>query len=99
MLGIEVVIEAVLDGGAYGELRVGIEALDRLREHVRGRVAVGPAAALVLEGQELQAAVRADGRKGVPPLAVYLARERRFFQPRADGRGRVEGRYALFKLP
>ena len=35
----EIVVEAVLDGGADGDLDLGEELLHRLGHHVRGRVA------------------------------------------------------------
>ena len=46
---IKIVVEAVVDGRADGQLDLRIQALDRLRENVRYRVTVGVAVFLVLK--------------------------------------------------
>ena len=50
VVAVEVIVEAVLDRGTDGKLRVGIEALDCLCENVRCGVAQGVSADLVLKG-------------------------------------------------
>ncbi len=52
-LDVEVVVEAVLDRRPDPQLRVGVEVLDRLGEHVRGRVAQDVAAVLAVDGHAL----------------------------------------------
>ena len=49
-VGVDVVVEAVLDSGAYRQLALGIQALHRLGEDVARGVAVGVAVFPVLEG-------------------------------------------------
>ena len=62
---VEVVVETLFDGGADGELGVRIELLNRLRHHVRGRVADHLAASLILEGEDLDALALGEGSRQV----------------------------------
>ena len=51
-LGVDVIIEAVVDGGSDGQLGIGIEPLDRLRQYVRRRVAIGKPPIRIVKGVE-----------------------------------------------
>ena len=73
---VKVVIEPVVNGGADGELGLGIEALYRLGEHVRRGVPECKAAALVVKGQKLQAAVLFYNGGQVAHRPVDLGRKR-----------------------
>lgn len=80
---IEVVVEAVGDGGANAELRLGIDALNRLREHVRRRVA-----------QNVQA-VRAVDRNGLNGVCIcHFCREVAQFAVHAHCDDRTVGEQA-----
>ena len=73
----EVVVEAVLDHRADGDLRVGEQLLHRLRQQVRGRVAQDverPRDSSVGDDRDL--GVGLDAVAGVDQLAVHLAGER-----------------------
>ena len=97
-IGIEIVVEAVFDGGADSELDLGPQPLYGLRQNMRARVAIGPSAALVGEGEELQRMVAVDGQRRVVKLAVQLSGKGRFSKARADALGDGVGVHAVFKL-
>ena len=81
---VKIVIEAVFDRGADGELRLRPEALDRLCEHVARRVTVGPATVFVLKGIECDLVVAVDGAESVAVRAVDGAGQRGPRKARAD---------------
>ena len=58
----------------------------------------GPAAVLIVEGEELEAAVVLNGGEGVVTLAVYFGGKDGLPQAGADGFRNVEGRYAGLEL-
>jgi hypothetical protein len=96
---VEVVVEAVLDRGADGDLHAGIELHDRGGEHVGGVVAdevqrVLPAAI----GDDLQRLVGLERPREVAQGAVLLDGQGGAGQAGADGRGRVGAAGALLEL-
>ena len=80
----EVVVEAVLDDRADGDLGVGKQLLDRMRQQVRRRVAQDLQALGILVGDDRELGVRVDAIAGVDQLAVDLAGERGARQAGAD---------------
>ena len=74
---VDVVVEAVVDGRADGELDVLIliKAFQRLREDVRARMAQRPAAVGVFKRQEFDLCVLRQRRREVDRLAVELGSE------------------------
>ena len=95
---VKVVVKAVFNGRADGQLDLWVETLDRLREHVRSGVAVRPAAVFVGKGEEADRVVALDGAECVAVYAVDGARERSFGQARADGCGDLQAGHAVLKL-
>ena len=89
----EVVVEAVLDGGADGDLRPGIQALHRLCQHVRGVVADHAERLRVAPGHEHDGGVLPDHAGQVGELAVHLHGERRAGQAGANGGGGLGARH------
>ena len=83
----EVVIEAVLDRRADGDLGAGKQLLHRHREQMRGVVADQLQRLGILPGDDAQLRVLLDGAEDVPLLAVDLDDQRRLGEARAD-RGR-----------
>mmetsp|Transcript_16660 Transcript_16660/g.40842 ORF Transcript_16660/g.40842 Transcript_16660/m.40842 type:complete len:383 (-) Transcript_16660:188-1336(-) len=83
-----VIVEALLDGGADGEVRAVLQ-LQRLAQHVRGTVPVQLLALRVVEREQLQRAVRLQRPPHVPVLAVHVREERRLRQLLVDGHGDV----------
>ena len=84
---VEVVVEAVGDGGSDRELgsRKCIE--HRLGKHVGGRVSDDEAPFVRLTGDDLEPSARLDGPVEVVLLPVDLYDHRRLGQPRADALG------------
>ena len=78
----EVVVEAVLDHRADGDLRAGEQLLHRLRHQVRGRVAQDVEALGALRRDDRELGVGLDAVAGVDQLAVDLAGERGAREPR-----------------
>ena len=68
---VEIVVEAVLDGGADGELRFGEQVLHRLRQNVRGGVVKGTLPLLAVKGQDFHGAVVIQQVTQVGDLAVH----------------------------
>ena len=95
---IEIVIEPVVDGRPDGELDLRMEALDRLRKHVRTGVAVGPAAVRVGKGVELDGVVALNGAERIAVYAVDGAGKRGLGEARADGGGDIQTGHAVLKL-
>ena len=52
-VGVEVVVPALVDGGADGQLHLGIQALDGLGHHVGAAVPVGLAVGFVFKGVQI----------------------------------------------
>ena len=92
---VEIVIEAVVDRGADGELHIRVQALYGLRQHVGSGVAVCPAAAFVCKGEQLERAILCDRLERIGARSVDLAGDGRLAQAGADGFGHVKGRYAF----
>ncbi|MDF2806871.1 MAG: uncharacterized protein K0S43_1817 [Cellulosimicrobium sp.] len=69
-LDVEVVVEAVRDGRADAQLRVGVDLLDGLGEHVRGRVPQHREAVGRVDGHALDHVAVGDGRVEVLEDAV-----------------------------
>ena len=72
---VEIVVEAVVDGRADGQLDIGIlvETLDGLCEDMRSRVAQCPAAVRILKRQELHLAVFIENGRKIFRLTVYFS--------------------------
>ena len=82
-LCVKVVIEAVFNGGADGELCLGMHALYSLSKDMGAGVAHCPAAVGVIKGEELEAVVAMDGAESVCALTVYLCGKGSLAQARA----------------
>ena len=74
-IAVEVVVEAVVHGGADGQLDFGVEALDRLRQNVGRGVAEDLLALLVFKGVQRDIAVGGERGRQTDELAVYGGRE------------------------
>ncbi len=83
---LEVVVEAVGDGGADGVLRAREEVGDGLRHHVRSGVAQHLTAVVGVGGDDRDACVVLDGTVEVVPLAVDPGRQRGLGEPTPDRR-------------
>ncbi len=91
LLAREVVIEAVVDHRADGDLRAGIKLLHRFRHHMRRVVADERERVFVLARQEFDGGVRPDGgrkiraafRRGSSPLCAWQAKARSTWRHRA----------------
>ena len=84
---LNVIVKAVLDGRADGELNVliGIEVLQGLRHDVGRRVAQGQPPPLVLKGQKFHRSVLRQGSDQPHDLAVHLRRQNLLRQAVAHG--------------
>ncbi len=97
----EVVVEAVLDRGADGDLRAGVELLDHAREDVGGVVAGDLQRLRALRRDDLELRVLVERAREVHRDAVELREVGRLREPRADRRpdelvdGRAPGRLLL----
>ena len=94
---VKIVVKAVFNGRADGQLDLRIQALDRLRQQVGGGVPVGPAAVLVGKGVELQRVVARHGAEGVAVYPVDGAGQCGLGKAGADGLGHGQRRYAVVK--
>src|SRR5262249_39744758 len=81
----EVVVEAVLDHGAYGHLRLREQLLDRLRQKVRGRVTDDLESVGVAVGDDRHLGIVPDEVGGIDEAAVDARGERGLLQARANG--------------
>src|SRR5207249_3229736 len=86
----EVVIEAVLDHGADGDLRAGPERLHRFREHMRAVVPDQLEAARILASEELDFRVALNRVVQVHERVVERHRDRAFGERGRDALGDVE---------
>ena len=97
---LEVVVEAVVDGGATGERGTRPHLEDSLREHVGGRVPEVFEGLGIAVGHELHGGVVWQGRRQVVGLTVDIDDERCLGQARTDrlgqgGAGRALGEAAF----
>ena len=92
---LEVVVEAVGDGGPDRDLGVGPQVQHRLRHHVRGRMPEHRQRGLVAVGQDADRLAVVHRQAEVAHLAVDLHRDCRIGQPRADRSRRIAPRRAL----
>src|SRR5712691_7022145 len=83
----KIVVEAVLDHRADGDLRIGEQLLDRVRQQVRGRMPQDLDALGIALGDDGDIGVRIDAVAGVDQLAVHLPGERGARQAGADRTG------------
>jgi len=83
----EIVIEAVLDRGAEGDLGAGIELLHRLGQHMGAIVAQQIEGIGMGAGDDLDPGVPLDGRREILQRPVDFHRKRRLGETRADGSG------------
>ena len=86
----EVVVEAVLDGGPYGDLSPGMELLDRLREDMRRIVAQEVDPVGFGPGDDGRADIGVDDGGEVAQLPVDAHGDRVASEPPADGLGEVD---------
>ena len=98
LLHVEVVIEAVLDGGADGQLGLGVQVQHRLGQHVAGGMAQGLAAVLVVKGEQLQNMVALNGLHQGDHLAVQLGGQGGFFHVAGQLARDVQGIHAILKM-
>ena len=77
LVHIKVVVKAVVDGRADGQLRLRAQGLDRLRQHMAGGVAQRPAAVGVVKGDKFHFAVARQRLHQRDKLAI-VARHQRF---------------------
>ena len=82
---IEIVVEAVFDGRADGELGAGIQPAHRLGQNVGGGVPIGALAFGIVKGEDLQRAVLLERRAQVHHFAVHPGGAGGVIQPHADG--------------
>ncbi len=83
----EIVIEAILDGRADGDLGLGIELLDRLGHHMGGVMAQQLKRVGILGRDDRELHIAVDDRLEIPHVVADADRERRLGQASAD-RGR-----------
>jgi len=88
---VEVVVEAVVDGGADAELGFGVELEDGGGEEVSSGVPVDLEGLGILVGQDLEGGVGIEGAGEVPEDAVDAGDDGGFGEARGDGLGDVEG--------
>ena len=86
----EVVVEAVLDGGPDGDLRLGMKLLDRLGEDVRRVVAQEVEPVGLGSGDDGGAGIRLDDGGEIAQLPVQPHGDRVAGKPLADGLGKLE---------
>ena len=85
----EVVVETVVDDGAYRHLSIGKQFFDGIAEQVRRRMANHLQAIRIFIGDDAQRCIVVDQRGGVLQFAVHLARERCLGQARPNARGDI----------
>ena len=85
----EIVVKAVLDHRADGDLRLGEELLHRIRQQVRGGMTDDLESVGILVRDDAQFGVVIDDGGGINQHAVDLAGERRLGKPGADARGHL----------
>ena len=98
LLDVEIVVEAVFDGGSDRVFRVGVEMHDRLRQHVGGGVPEGMLALRVVEGEDREGAVLRERGAQVDGLPVDPGRAGRLIEARAEALCHFRGGRAGFKL-
>ena len=72
VFGINIVIEAVVDGRSDCQLDIRIQVLDCLCQNVRSGVTQGPLAHIIIKGQDAHRAVLLQRSFQIDGLAVYL---------------------------
>ena len=92
---LEVVVEALLDRRADGDLHARIELRDRGRQHVRGVVPDERQRVRVLRGDDLDRRAVLERPRQVAQLSIHLDRKRRARQARTDGGSGVGATRAL----
>ena len=85
LLAVEVVVEALFDHRADGDLRAGEQALHGVGDDVRGVVARHQERLGVLRGEDLQLGVRVDGAREIDVGAVQLGEDGGLGEAGADG--------------
>ena len=88
----EIVIEAVLGRRAEGDLRLGVELLDRLGHDVRGVVTDDFEPVRLVAGDDRDLGVMVDDGREVARAAVKLQRDRRLGEAGADRRRKLRRR-------
>ena len=92
LLAGKIVVEAVLDGRADGDLGAGIEFLNRLRHDMGGIVTHQLKGFLVAGGDDRQLGIVIDQPGGVHQLTVQLAGQGRLGQAGTDVAGHIHDR-------
>ena len=99
LVHVKVVVEAVVDGGADGQLGLGMQLFHGLSQHVAGGVAQHPLGLVVLKGKDLQLTIMVDGLPQLHDLAVHPGAQRLLFQLLTELTGNLQRGHAVFKLP
>ena len=95
---VKIVVKAVVDSGADGQLGLGIQALDGLGQNVGAGVAQGPAAVLMLPTQDLHHVAVLQNGGQAPALAVDVGHQGGFVKFGGMGLRGLQGAGAFFQL-
>ena len=99
LVHVEIVVEAVVDGGADGQLGLRAQLFHGLSQHVAGGMAQHPLGFVVFKGEDLQLAVMVDGLPQLHDFTVHAGAQRLLFQVLAQLTGDLQRGHAVFKLP
>ena len=97
-LYIDVIVEAVRNGGADCQLGIRIETLHSLSQDMGSSVVEGTAALFTVEGEHFQGAVLIENSAQVAQFAVYLAGAGSLVQASAQTLDDLHHRDAIFKF-
>ena len=98
LLSVEIVVEAVIDSRADGQLDIGAQLLNGLGQHMGSRVAQHALGIVVRKGQKFHFAVMIQCAPHFHNLAVHTGAERVLFQLLADLTGDIQQGQAVFKF-
>ena len=95
---IEIIVKAVVDRRADGKLCVGIQTLDRLRQHMGGRVAERMSAVRIVKGQNFQRAILRQRGAQIADHAVDFTHTSCLVQAHAERFGHFHSSHAAVKF-
>ena len=98
LVHVEIVVEAVVNGGADGELRLGLQGLYGLREHVTGRVPEHAQTVRVIRREDIKLASVRNGLRQILNRAVHARGQRSLFQLPVEFAGYVQRVHAVRKF-
>ena len=98
LVSVEIVVEAVIDSRADGQLDIGAQLLNGLGQHMGSRVAQHALGVVVRKGQKFHFAVMIQRVPHFHNLAVHAGAERVLFQLLADLTGDIQQGQAVFKF-